>query len=592
MELSTKIIRSQLNLFKPFVMGCSLETARKGQEKIGELTCFTYRADVKVKDVDLGSFFGAFIEPKGIETSGLILYLHGGGYTCGNISYAKGFSSALAVKCGIKVFCCAYRLAPENVYPAALDDALTAYEYLLSHGYRSNDIILCGESAGGGLIYSLCLKLKAAGKPLPAGIIGISPWTDLSSSGKSYEENMDKDPSMTKERLNYFANCYVHGKAEGIEDSDLDITKKRDPYVSPLFGTPDNLPPSLIFAGGDEIMLDDAVSMHEKLLAYGSQSMLRIAPKMWHAYLLYALKENSDDFLAINNFIDTHLHRKKNLRWMRLDNAAKIYPAAMSRHWSNIFRLSVNLNEDIDVSVLRSALEVTVKRFPSIAVRIRRGMFWYYLEEIPEAPEPVEERAFPLTRMSSRDMRKCAFRVITYKNRLAIELFHALTDGNGGLVFLKTLVAEYLTQKYGENIPNTCGVLDRFEPPKEEELTDSFQNCDLNVSASRKEDTAYKIKGTKESDSFCTDTAFIIDAQKMNAKAKEYGVTLTAFLTSVFMKAVLNLQNENVTKRNKKKPVKILVPVNLRAMYGSSTLRNFVLYVTPGIDPRLGSYSF
>ena len=108
---------------------------------------------------------------------GVILYLHGGGYTCGSLEYAKGFAATLADECGVRVFCAAYRLAPEHRYPAALDDALEAYRYLLKKGYPARQILLCGESAGGGLIYALCLRLRAEKLPLPCGLIAISPWS-------------------------------------------------------------------------------------------------------------------------------------------------------------------------------------------------------------------------------------------------------------------------------------------------------------------------------------------------------------------------------------------------------------------------------
>ena len=183
MELSAKLVRSQLNFFKPFVANCSLEVTRKGQDKLGELMTALHKREVLVKDHAFDSFQGAWVMPKDQRRSGVILYLHGGGYTCGSLEYAKGFASTLASECGVRVFCAAYRLAPENRFPAALDDALEAYRYLLKKGYGPKQILLCGESAGGGLIYALCLKLKELGMELPCGLIGISPWTDLTGSG-------------------------------------------------------------------------------------------------------------------------------------------------------------------------------------------------------------------------------------------------------------------------------------------------------------------------------------------------------------------------------------------------------------------------
>ena len=111
---------------------------------------------------------------------------------------------------------------------------------------------------------------------------------------------------------------------------------------------------------------------------------------------------------------------KKLTRWVRLDNAAKIYPAASSKGWSNVFRQSVTLTEEVDTEVLNSALEVVIKRFPSIAARLRKGVFWYYLEQVDTPPEIREELCYPLAHMSKAEMRCCAFRVIVYKKRMHI----------------------------------------------------------------------------------------------------------------------------------------------------------------------------
>ena len=109
----------------------------------------------------------------------------------------------------------------------------------------------------------------------------------------------------------------------------------------------------------------------------------------------------------------------ESLRWLRLDNAAKIYPAARRKNWSNVFRQSVTLTDNVDTSVLKSSLDVVVKRFPSIAARLRKGVFWYYLQQVESAPDIGEEYSYPLTYMSKDEMRRCAFRVIVYHNRIA-----------------------------------------------------------------------------------------------------------------------------------------------------------------------------
>ena len=579
MELSAKLVRSQLNFFKPFVAGCSLEVTRKGQDKLGELMSALHKREVLIRDHDFERFQGAWVMPKDERRSGVVLYLHGGGYTCGSLDYAKGFAATLASECGVRVFCAAYRLAPENPYPAAVEDALTAFDYLLKKGYAPHQILLCGESAGGGLIYALSLKLKQLGRELPCGLIGISPWVDLTGSGASYETNRDNDPSLTQELLEFYAKCYTQDPT--------------DPLCSPVRGDLTGLPPSLLFAGGDEILLDDARTLYDRLKAAGCRSKLIIAPGRWHAYVLYCLQENMEqDMEEINRFLTQNLSPARSLRWMRLDNAAKIYPAAKRRNWNNFFRISATLTEPIDTGVLASALDVTARRFPSIAVRLRRGAFWYYLEEIPKTPSIQPEKSCPLAHAPFHEVRQCAFRVLVYKNRVAVEFFHALTDGTGALVFVKTLLAEYLSEKYGLSVPAEKGVLGRLEEPSPEELEDSFARYAGDVTASRAESTAYHLSGTPERDGYKNLVTMMIPAEKLRACAKEHGVSVTELLCAAMMQAIGELQAEKVPNVRHRKPVKVLIPVNLRNLFPSRSLRNFASYITPEIDPRMGDCSF
>ena len=286
------------------------------------------------------------------------------------------------------------------------------------------------------------------------------------------------------------------------------------------------------------------------------------------------------------------MEKKQPLRWVRLDNAAKIYPAARRKNWSNLFRQSVTLTENIDVRVLQNALDVTVKRFPSIAARLRKGAFWYYLQQVESAPQISEEHSCPLVFMDREEMRKCAFRVIAYKNRIAVEYFHSLTDGNGALVFLKSLTAEYLEQKYRVSIPFENGVLDRRELPKEEELEDSFLKYAGNVPTSRKDTNAWHMSGEPQKDGFLNLTCFQIPVKPALELAHKHNATLTVFMSAVMMKALLNLQNEKNPNTKRQKRIKLLIPVNLRNLFPSNTLRNFAMYTIPELDPRLGAYSF
>ena len=282
---------------------------------------------------------------------------------------------------------------------------------------------------------------------------------------------------------------------------------------------------------------------------------------------------------------------KKALRWVRLDNAAKIYPAARRKNWSNLFRQSVTLTENVDVQVLQSALDVTVKRFPSIAARLRKGAFWYYLQQVESAPQIREEYSYPLVFMDREEMRRCAFRVIVHEDRIAVEFFHSLTDGTGAMIFLKSLTAEYLEQKHGISIPAEAGVFDRRQEPQEEELEDSFLKYAGNVAASRKDTNAWKMRGVPLPGGVLNLTCFRLPVKETIALAHNQGVSLTVFLSAVMMQALMNLQKEKERSFRKRKGIKLLIPVNLRQLFPSKTLRNFAMYTIPEIDPRLGEYT-
>lgn len=290
----------------------------------------------------------------------------------------------------------------------------------------------------------------------------------------------------------------------------------------------------------------------------------------------------------IKNEKGAHQH----LRWVSLDNAAKIYPAAKRRDWVNVFRVSATLVDDVDRAVLQSALERTVPRFPTIAARLRRGVFWYYIEEVSHAPEIIDEREYPLVRMNRRELGTCSFRVVIYGKRIALEVFHGLTDGTGAMIFLKTLVAEYVEQRYGVKVPAECGILSRDEEASPEELEDSFPKNAGGVKASRKESDAWRIYGEREVGQFLNLTCFKLPIEKVLEMSHGYGVTATVFISALVAKAILELQKERVKNPKRRKAVKILIPINLRRLYGSRTLRNFAMYSIPKLDPRLGEYSF
>ena len=209
MELHAKLVRSQLNFFKPLAENCSLELTRKGQDKLGELMTAMHRRETFSREHDFRNFQGAWIMPKDQRRTGVILYLHGGGYTCGSLEYARGFASTLATECGVRVFCAAYRLAPEHPFPAAVDDAMKAWDHLMRQGYGARDVTVAGDSAGGNLALVLCHRLKQEGRRLPARLILMSPWTDMTASGKSYTERAELDPTITLDYIRAVRGAYA-----------------------------------------------------------------------------------------------------------------------------------------------------------------------------------------------------------------------------------------------------------------------------------------------------------------------------------------------------------------------------------------------
>ncbi|MEG1524508.1 MAG: alpha/beta hydrolase [Clostridia bacterium] len=280
LSISALILKLQLRLTKPLVRFSGIEAARKGQDNLGKISTRLLQTKVDFTDVPFEHFKASWATPINCQSKDthVILYLHGGGYTAGGLDYSKGFGGVLADETRLNILCVAYRLAPENKYPDAVDDAMTAYQYLLERGYQPEHIAFAGESAGGGLCYCLALRCKDEGIPLPGCILGISPWTDLSMSGKSYRNNVFRDPSLCRESLAYYVLVYAAGH-------------ETEPYVSPIFGHFAGFPPSQLFAGGDEILLDDSRTLFEKLQQSGCRASLHIEPGMWHVYPLYGTPE-------------------------------------------------------------------------------------------------------------------------------------------------------------------------------------------------------------------------------------------------------------------------------------------------------------
>ncbi len=208
----------------------------------------------------------------------IILYCHGGGYSTGSSLYARTLTSKLAMSTSMDVLSFDYRLAPENPYPAATQDAMRVWNYLMLLGYGARDIIVAGDSAGGNLALSLTLKLKEEGRLLPRGLVLMSPWTDLTSSGKSHQTKADIDPVLNAAYLEDMIQNYAAG--QNLED----------PYISPLFGEYEGFPPTYIQVGGNEILLDDSAMLYRKMLKANVSVKLDTFEGMWHVFQMSPFK--------------------------------------------------------------------------------------------------------------------------------------------------------------------------------------------------------------------------------------------------------------------------------------------------------------
>lgn len=231
-----------------------------------------YKRDIVAMD----HFDMEYYSPVEAPRSKVVLQLHGGGYI-GPMKNAYRRFSLMYSKCGkgCHVLTIDYRVAPENPYPAALLDAMTAYQWLLlEKGFLGGDIVVAGDSAGGGLALSLCHYLKDHGYSLPAGIIAMSPWTDLALTGASYEENFERDPLFGKTKDSMIYNCpYITSEED-----------RMNPYVSPLYGDFTGFPPILFQVGDQEMLLSDTLSASKKAKDVGVKVKTSVYEGMFHVF--------------------------------------------------------------------------------------------------------------------------------------------------------------------------------------------------------------------------------------------------------------------------------------------------------------------
>ena len=277
--------------------------------------------------------------------------------------------------------------------------------------------------------------------------------------------------------------------------------------------------------------------------------------------------------------------------WYKLDLSAIVYPTLQRRDFSSVYRLSLLLKEDIDPDILQKAVDMTMPRFPTYKAAMRRGLFWRYLEP-NHRPGPFVQKDVknPCQPMHFRENNRYLIRFYYYNNRISFEAHHSLGDGNGGMCVLLTVTATYL-RLLGKEIENEGLVLDINAQPDPGELEDAYMRyANAKVKPPRPGEKTYRVRGTKEPFYTLNIIDGIMSTSEVIKVAKGYNATITEYLNAVLIYALAKHQEEGFHVRLK--PVKIAMPVNLRRFFPSITLRNFITMIYPGIDPRLGEYTF
>lgn len=263
----------------------------EGAGKFGSLP-----EDIKVSPINIDGLYAEWIKPAQSTKNKVILYFHGGGYVSGTCHSHRSITAKFVKSSGIGALLFEYRLAPEEPYPAALEDSLAAYHWLLEQGIAPSNIVFVGDSAGGGLCLATLLAIRDEGIPLPAAAVAYSPVTDFKCTGDTHRTKAKiclSPEGMTPALAKHYS---------GNEDPGL-------PYISPLYGNLYGLPPLLIYAGEDEILCDDAVKFAEKAKVAGVNVTLRIGEKMFHCYPAMAplFPEATEALQEICSFINKYI---------------------------------------------------------------------------------------------------------------------------------------------------------------------------------------------------------------------------------------------------------------------------------------------
>lgn len=264
--------------------------------------------------------------------------------------------------------------------------------------------------------------------------------------------------------------------------------------------------------------------------------------------------------------------------WRRLDNSAKIFPIASNKKYSSVFRLSAVLKEDIDPNILKKAVQIVLSNLSSFKVKLKKGLFWYYFEENTKKVIIEEEKNYPCKYIDPKTNNDYLFKITYFKNKINLDIFHSLTDGNSGFIFLKEIVYTYIELMYPEDFNQKVRIERKLSNNTED---DYLKNYNKKSKRAKSGNRAFVLKGKKIPLSAIGVVHININLSDIKKRAKEKNVTITQYLTACIIFAIYN---SNYKKYKGKRPIKICVPIDLKKYFKSDTISNFFSYITIQAD--------
>lgn len=268
------------------------------------------------------------------------------------------------------------------------------------------------------------------------------------------------------------------------------------------------------------------------------------------------------------------MKKENRLYWRKLDNSAKIFPISAGKKYSTVFRLSAILKEKVHPKILQKAVLMALEKYQSFKVRMKDGFFWNYFEENLKDPIVEKEREYPCKYINPKTNNNYLFKVTYFQNKINIDIFHSLTDGNSGTQFFKEIIYTYLELTHPKEFEEEIRTSRKIEYDSEDSY---IKNYDKKAKTNASSKKAYILKGKKIKLGAVSAIHEIIDSNDLKEKCKENNCTVTQYLSAVL---IYSIYEENYKKNNGKKPIKLCIPVNLKKYFQSKTISNFFSYIT------------